>query len=78
MVEQESIMKGPGSFPGETLLAIFQCIASVGDSSFGEKEDEEGQEEANGYGKESKNMRLLSRKCLEADDSMFQTVGDQN
>ncbi|KAG5401455.1 hypothetical protein IGI04_016067 [Brassica rapa subsp. trilocularis] len=52
MVEQESIMKGPGSFPGETLLAIFQCIASVGDSSFGEKEDEEGQEEATGYDKE--------------------------
>lgn len=27
--EQEALMKGPGTFPLERLLAIFQCIASV-------------------------------------------------
>ncbi|KAG2252155.1 hypothetical protein Bca4012_099709 [Brassica carinata] len=56
MAEQEAVMKGPGSFPLERLLAIFQCIASVGDSSLGEEEDEEGEEEATGYDKESNNM----------------------
>ncbi|KAJ0255431.1 Orc1-like [Hirschfeldia incana] len=57
MAEQEAVMKGPGSFPLERLLAIFQCIASVGDSSFGEEEDQEGEgEEATGYDKESNNM----------------------
>ncbi|CAH8384151.1 unnamed protein product [Eruca vesicaria subsp. sativa] len=53
IAEQEAVMKGPGSFPLERLLAIFQCIASVGDSSFGEEEEEE---EATGYDKESNNM----------------------
>ncbi|WZZ66413.1 hypothetical protein YC2023_077783 [Brassica napus] len=54
--EQEAVMKEPGNFPLERLLAIFQCIASVGDFSFGEEEDEEGEEEATGYDKESNNM----------------------
>ncbi|KAJ4885114.1 Origin of replication complex subunit 5 [Raphanus sativus] len=56
MAEQEAVMKGPGSFPLERLLAIFQCIASVGDSSFGDDAEEEGEEEATGYDKESNNM----------------------
>lgn len=29
---EEILMKGPGSFPLERLLAIFQCITSVGES----------------------------------------------
>nr|VDD57630.1 unnamed protein product [Brassica oleracea] len=37
IAEQEAAMKGPGSFPLERLLAIFQCIASIGDSSFNEE-----------------------------------------
>ncbi|XP_057981453.1 origin of replication complex subunit 5 [Malania oleifera] len=37
--EQELLMKGPGTFPLERLLAIFQCITSVMDgSSFDEEE----------------------------------------
>lgn len=57
IAEQEAVMKGPGSFPLERLLAIFQCIASVGDSSFGDDAEEEGEEEeATGYDKESNNM----------------------
>lgn len=31
--EQELLLKGPGTFPLERLLAIFQCIASVADIS---------------------------------------------
>ncbi|ESQ44361.1 hypothetical protein EUTSA_v10005869mg [Eutrema salsugineum] len=60
IAEQEAVMKGPGSFPLERLLAIFQCIASVGDSSFGEeeegKEEEEEEEEATGYDRENNNL----------------------
>ncbi|XP_010433048.1 PREDICTED: origin of replication complex subunit 5-like [Camelina sativa] len=55
MAEQEAVMKGPGSFPLERLLAIFQCIASVGDSSFGEEEEEED-EDPTGYDKENNNL----------------------
>lgn len=39
---QEMLMKGPGSFPLERLLAIFQCITSVADDSFEEEIQEEG------------------------------------
>ncbi|WCJ22775.1 Origin of replication complex subunit 5 [Euphorbia peplus] len=38
--EQELIMKGPGTFPLERLIAIFQCISSVSDCSFDGDEDE--------------------------------------
>ncbi|KAK9749416.1 hypothetical protein RND81_02G124200 [Saponaria officinalis] len=31
--EQELLLKGPGTFPLERLLAIFQCLTSVGDIS---------------------------------------------
>ncbi|KAL1210597.1 Origin of replication complex subunit 5 [Cardamine amara subsp. amara] len=55
IAEQEAVMKGPGSFPLERLLAIFQCIASVGDSSFGE-EGEEEEEDPTGYDRESNNL----------------------
>lgn len=55
IAEQEAVMKGPGSFPLERLLAIFQCIASVGDSSLGE-EEEEDEEEATGYDREKTNL----------------------
>jgi origin recognition complex subunit 5 len=54
IAEQEAVMKGPGSFPLERLLAIFQCIASVGDSSFGEEDEEE--ENTTGYDKENNNL----------------------
>lgn len=39
--EQESLMKGPGTFPLERLLAIFQCITSVAEGSVDEEEQEE-------------------------------------
>uniref|UniRef100_A0A803NXF5 Origin recognition complex subunit 5 n=1 Tax=Cannabis sativa TaxID=3483 RepID=A0A803NXF5_CANSA len=38
--EQELMMKGPGTFPLERLLAIFQCITSVAEGSFEEEEPE--------------------------------------
>ncbi|CAN8230005.1 unnamed protein product [Cochlearia groenlandica] len=62
MAEQEAVMKGPGSFPLERLLAIFQCIASVGDSSFGEDEEDE-EEDATGYDRE--NINLMSDVLLQ-------------
>ncbi|KAL1320918.1 hypothetical protein HN51_065634 [Arachis hypogaea] len=42
-LEEELLMKGPGSFPLERLLAIFQCIVSVAD-------DPSNEEEQNGFG----------------------------
>ncbi|XP_062090356.1 origin of replication complex subunit 5 [Humulus lupulus] len=38
--EQELLMKGPGTFPLERLLAIFQCITSVAEGSLEEEEQE--------------------------------------
>ncbi|CAH9096657.1 unnamed protein product [Cuscuta europaea] len=43
MTEQESMMKGPGTFPLERLLAIFQCITSVSEC-LPEDEEEPGKE----------------------------------
>ncbi|GAV81736.1 p450 domain-containing protein/Arch_ATPase domain-containing protein, partial [Cephalotus follicularis] len=37
--EQEILMKGPGTFPLERLLAIFQCITSVAEGSLDEEEE---------------------------------------
>lgn len=37
--EQELLMKGPGTFPLERLLAIFQCITSVAEGSLEEEEE---------------------------------------
>ncbi|KAJ8900639.1 hypothetical protein K2173_025416 [Erythroxylum novogranatense] len=38
VAEQESLLKGPGTFPLERLLAIFQCITSVLDGYLDEEE----------------------------------------
>ncbi|KAF3443002.1 hypothetical protein FNV43_RR16921 [Rhamnella rubrinervis] len=40
--EQELLMKGPGTFPLERLLAIFQCITSVADCSVDEEDGNDG------------------------------------
>ncbi|KAJ7962406.1 Origin recognition complex subunit 5 [Quillaja saponaria] len=37
--EQELLMKGPGTFPLERLLAIFQCITSVAEDYIDEEEE---------------------------------------
>jgi origin recognition complex subunit 5 len=37
-VAEEMLMKGPGTFPLERLLAIFQCITSVSDDVLDEVE----------------------------------------
>ncbi|VFR03679.1 unnamed protein product [Cuscuta campestris] len=44
ITEQESLMKGPGTFPLERLLAIFQCITSIDE----EEEATEGKRLENG------------------------------
>ena len=36
--EQELLMKGPGTFPLERLLAIFQCLTSIAEGSIDEEE----------------------------------------
>ncbi|CAJ2666371.1 unnamed protein product [Trifolium pratense] len=38
MLEEELLMKGPGTFPLERLIAIFQCIVSVGEDASDEEE----------------------------------------
>lgn len=38
--EQEILMKGPGTFPLERLLAIYQCISSVGEYSLDDNEEQ--------------------------------------
>ncbi|EPS57638.1 hypothetical protein M569_17179, partial [Genlisea aurea] len=42
--EQEFLMKGPGTFPLERLLAIYQCITSVLENDESEDNDESGAE----------------------------------
>ncbi|KAJ6320338.1 hypothetical protein OIU78_015682 [Salix suchowensis] len=49
VAEQELLMKGPGTFPLERLLAIFQCITSAADS-FDEDEHENDDLRAGGDG----------------------------
>ncbi|KAL8062718.1 hypothetical protein ABFX02_02G166100 [Erythranthe guttata] len=58
--EQELLMKGPGSFPLERLLAIFQCITTVADYS----PDDEEQENA-GVGAEGSDSGLMSDILLQ-------------
>ncbi|KAL3536807.1 hypothetical protein ACH5RR_000173 [Cinchona calisaya] len=58
--EQELLMKGPGTFPLERLVAIFQCLTSVAEYS----PDEEGQENSGGIG-ESGNSGLMSGVLLQ-------------
>ncbi|KAG9155867.1 hypothetical protein Leryth_004128 [Lithospermum erythrorhizon] len=48
MAEQEVLMKGPGSFPLERLLAIFQCITSVTDYLPDDEEEKDGGHIGNG------------------------------
>ncbi|KAF8412236.1 hypothetical protein HHK36_000196 [Tetracentron sinense] len=58
--EQELLMKGPGSFPLERLLAIFQCITSVAEGSL-----EEDQQEDGGLGAEGGDIGLMSDVLLQ-------------
>ncbi|KAL7591976.1 hypothetical protein Lser_V15G31587 [Lactuca serriola] len=44
-LEEEQFMKGPGTFPLERLLAIFQCITSGSEYPLEEEEEEEEEEE---------------------------------
>ncbi|KAL5572877.1 hypothetical protein UlMin_022474 [Ulmus minor] len=52
--EQELLMKGPGTFPLERLLAIFQCITSVGEGSL--EEEEQGNDGLEVHGVDSSLM----------------------
>ncbi|KAK9279061.1 hypothetical protein L1049_012736 [Liquidambar formosana] len=58
--EQELLMKGPGTFPLERLLAIFQCLTSVAEGSL----DEE-QQENEGLGAEGGDSGLMSDVLLQ-------------
>ncbi|XP_042478244.1 origin of replication complex subunit 5 isoform X2 [Macadamia integrifolia] len=44
--EKELLMKGPGSFPLERLLAIFQCLISVAEGPLEEEQQDAGQMES--------------------------------
>jgi origin recognition complex subunit 5 len=49
--EQELLMKGPGTFPMERLLAIFQCITSVAEDQLDDEEQAtDGLRTQDGYG----------------------------
>ncbi|CAN1308924.1 Origin of replication complex subunit 5 [Linum perenne] len=62
--EQESLMKGPGTFPLERLLAIFQCITSVTDLSLDEDEHGDGCSTEEGSNSLMSNVLLqLSTLC---------------
>ena len=65
--EQELLMKGPGTFPLERLLAIFQCITSVAEYTLEEEEEEEEEEEpgTNSLGVESGDSGLMSNVLLQ-------------
>lgn len=58
--EQELLNKGPGTFPLERLLAIFQCITSVADYSL--DEEEQGN---TGLGGENEGSGLMSDILLQ-------------
>ncbi|KAM7508638.1 hypothetical protein LguiA_019091 [Lonicera macranthoides] len=57
--EQELPMQGPGTFPLERLLAIFQCITSVAEYSLDEEQEDDG------FGGESGNCGLMSDVLLQ-------------
>lgn len=59
-VREELLMKGPGSFPLERLLAIFQCIASVAEDVSAEEEQRN-----DGFGILSGNGGLMSDILLQ-------------
>ncbi|XP_059651389.1 origin of replication complex subunit 5 isoform X2 [Cornus florida] len=58
-VEQELLMKGPGTFPLERLLAIYQCITSVAEYSLDEEQGNEG------LGVEDEDFGLMSDVLLQ-------------
>lgn len=58
--EQELLMKGPGTFPLERLLAIFQCITSVAEGLV--DEEEEGKSV---FGAEGADSGLMSNVLLQ-------------
>ncbi|KAI3444526.1 hypothetical protein Pfo_001191 [Paulownia fortunei] len=58
--EQELLMKGPGTFPLERLLAIFQCITSVAEYSPDDEELQNG-----GLGAEGSDSGLMSDILLQ-------------
>ncbi|KAJ4952019.1 hypothetical protein NE237_028851 [Protea cynaroides] len=58
--EKEMLMKGPGTFPLERLLAVFQCLISVDESSV-----EEEQQAASQLESEDREMRLMSDVLLQ-------------
>ncbi|XP_051143470.1 origin of replication complex subunit 5 isoform X1 [Andrographis paniculata] len=61
---QESIMKGPGTFPLERLLAIFQCITSVAEDLADDGELKNGGIEDQGYESELMPDVLLQLSSL--------------
>ncbi|KAJ0590426.1 putative origin recognition complex, subunit 5, P-loop containing nucleoside triphosphate hydrolase [Helianthus annuus] len=60
--EQELFMKGPGTFPLERLLAIFQCIASSDEYSL---ENDEDPQETTGLGGDFGENNLMSDILLQ-------------
>lgn len=63
MAEQELLMKGPGTFPLERLLAIFQCITSLAEDSLAEEESHELTVEGGSRGLMSDVLLQLSSLC---------------
>ncbi|KAL1546270.1 Origin recognition complex subunit 5 [Salvia divinorum] len=62
--EQEILMKGPGTFPLERLLAIHQCITSVGEYSLDDEELQNGELGADGSDSGSMSDILLQLSSL--------------
>ncbi|XP_042060831.1 origin of replication complex subunit 5-like [Salvia splendens] len=62
--EQEILMKGPGTFPLERLLAIHQCISSVGEYSLDDEEPQNGGLGADGSDSGSMSDILLQLSSL--------------
>ncbi|KAI7758428.1 hypothetical protein M8C21_013116 [Ambrosia artemisiifolia] len=60
--EQELFMKGPGTFPLERLLAIFQCIASSDEYSL---ENDDDSQETTGLGGDFGETNLMSDILLQ-------------
>lgn len=59
--EQEVLIKGPGTFPLERLLAIFQCLTTVSECSF----DEDQQSDEKLKDKDLANNELMSDVLLQ-------------
>lgn len=58
-LEEEQFVKGPGTFVLERLLAIFQCITTVGE----EEEEDEGLKDGGSTGLMSDVLLQLSSLC---------------